>query len=102
MDDDLYPASGEYFLPREPQEQVVARKKEKAKTLEAVNELQRVIDHFQERIDYRDRLSSINVDITEDPELHQKVCAVNDLLKLALTEEKGLLEELLELYNRNR
>lgn len=102
-DDNLMPNDGSSFwMAQEPKEQVVARNKEKAQTLEAVNELEKVIQHFQERIEYRDSLSSINVSITEDPALHQKVCAVNDLLKLALIEEKQLLEELLEVHNRNR
>ena len=102
MDDDVYVNDGSYFLPREPKEQVIARNKEKAKTLEVVTELEKVIDHFNQRIEFRDKLSSINVDITKDPALHQKICEVNDLLKLALVEEKGLLEELLEVHNRNR
>ncbi len=102
-EDNLMPNDvSSFWMAKEPREQVVARNKEKAQTLEAVSELEKVIQHFQERIDFRDRLSSINVSVTEDPELHQKLCAVNDLLKLALIEEKQLLEELLEVHNRNR
>lgn len=100
-DDNLYPGDGTYYgIPREPQEQVNARKKERAKTLEVVNELKKVIDHFEERIEFRDKLSSVNVDITRDAALHQKVCEVNSMLKLALEEEKHLLEELLEVHSR--
>lgn len=102
MEDDNLMPNDSFWMAREPKEQVIARNKEKAQTLEAVNELEKVIQHFEERIEYRDSLSSINVSITEDPALHQKICAVNDLLKLALIEEKQLLEELLEVHNRNR
>ncbi len=102
-EDNLIPNDGSYFgIPVEPAEQRVARTKEKAKTLEAVNQIEKIIEHFQERIDFRDKLSSINVDVSADPALHQKIFEVHKLLKLALEEEKQLLEELLEVHNRNR
>ncbi len=99
MDDDIT-NNGSYFVPREPREQIIARQKEQAGALEAQKELEQVIKHFEERIEYRDKLSSINVDITKDPALHQKICEVNDLLKLALIEEKNLIEDLLEIHKR--
>lgn len=100
MENDDITNNGSYFVPREPIEQVLDRKKERAAALEARKELEKVIDHFNERIEFRDKLSSINIDITKDPALHQKICEVNDLLKLALIEEKGLIEDLLEIHSR--
>jgi len=99
--DDLLPNESTYFVPREPVEQVVARKKEKAKTLEALTVIKQVIQHFEERIADRDKLTSIPVDLTQDPAMHQKLCAVNELLKIGLTEEKRMLEELLEVHAPN-
>lgn len=102
MDDDLYPNDSTYFSITEPAEQSVARKKEKAKTLEALAVIKDVIDHFEQRIADRDKLSAIKVDITKDPALHQKLCEVNELLKLALIQEKSFLEDLLEANAANR
>lgn len=100
MDDDLYPSDGGYFMPREPQEQVIARKKEQAQTLEALKIIEQVIKHFEDRIKFRDSVESINVDIEKDPSLHQKVFQTHKLLKEALIEEKQLLEDLLETHDK--
>ena len=102
MDDDLYQNDGSYFLPREPVEQTVARKKEKAQALEALTVIEGLIKHFDERIEFRGKLESIKPDLTKDPAMHQKVCEVNDMIKLALTEEKELLLELLEIHAPSR
>lgn len=100
MDDDIYPAESPFAWQTEPKEQVSARKKEKGAALAAQNEIKKVIKHFEERIQYRDTIESLNVDLKEDPLLHQKKCEVNDMLKIALEEEKQLLEELIEAHTR--
>lgn len=98
--DDLMPNDGTWLggVPIEPKEQLIERKKERAKALESKKVIEEILGHFQERIDYRGLLESIKVDITKDAALHQKICEVNDLLKMALEEEKQLLEELLEIH----
>ena len=98
------PSDGTFLggIPREPVEQAVNRKKEKAQTLEALTVIQDVISHFTERIDYRDSLEAIKPDLAKSVAMHQKVCEVNDMLKLALIEEKRLLEELIEIHAPNR
>lgn len=100
--DNLYPNDGTFVagVPVEPLEQRVARKKEQAETLEALKVIETVVTHFKERIAFRDSLSSIKVDLTKDPALHQKVCEVNDLLKLALEEEAQLLQDLLDTHDK--
>lgn len=102
QDDDVMPLDGTFLggVPVEPKEQRLARQKERADTLQAKTELEKVIAHFQERIDFRNSLDSINISAITTPELHLRACVTNDLLKLALEEEKRLLEELLELYGR--
>ena len=101
--DNIYPNDTTYFgVPVEPPEQVIARKKERAQTLEAANVIETLWKHFEERIAYRDSLSSIKPDLAKDPVLHQKACEVNTMLKLALVEEKEMLEELLEIHYPNR
>ena len=103
MDDDLMPNDGTYFNPfQEPTEQKIERSKEKAKALEVKNAIENVIAHFEERINYRDTIEALNVNLEEDPALHQKKCEVNEMLKLALIEEKGLLEDLLSTHSKNR
>ena len=102
QDDDLVPNDGTYFLPREPVEQAVARKKERAQALEALTVIEGLIKHFDERIEFRDRLDSINPLVDKDPLAHKNACTVNALLKLALIEEKGLLLELLEVHAPSR
>lgn len=104
QEDDLMPNDGSFLggVPREPVEQDIARKKEKAKTLEALPVIKEVIEHFTQRIEQRDKLSAINVDMDKDPLMFQKVFEVNRLLKLALEEEKGLLEDLLETHAKNK
>lgn len=103
MDDDLMPNDSTfYFLPREPKDQAIARKKERAETLKTLDELKKIVHHFDERIKYRDTIEALNVNLKEDPELHQKKCEVNEMLKLALTEEKNLLEELIDIHAKNR
>lgn len=97
-EDNVLPNDGTYFLPREPKTQVIARKKEKAQVLEAKSVIEAVIKHFEERITYRDTLDSLNVSAVNTPELHLRACVTNDMLKMALIEEKRLLEELLEIY----
>lgn len=98
--DDVYPNDGAFLggVPLEPLDQVVARKKERAQAMEAASVIENIIQHFAERIDYRSNLDAIKPDLAKDPALHQKVCEVNAMLKLALIEEKGLLEELLSMH----
>jgi predicted component of type VI protein secretion system len=101
QDDDLYPSDGSYFgVPLEPVEQIISRKQEKAETLQAKAEIERVIRHFEERIKYRDSIDAITTDLEREPAMHQKLIEVNKLLKMALIEEKQLLEELLDIHAR--
>lgn len=102
MQDDLYPNDGTYFgVPAEPEDQVIARKKEKAKTAEALPLIKSIIQHFEDRIAFRDSIGSIIVNIEDDPSLHQKMMKVNQLLKQELEIEKIKLEELLEVHVKN-
>lgn len=102
MDDDLMPSDNSWRggVPREPMDQITARKKEQAKTLEATSVLEAIITHFEKRIAYRNTLDAIMPDLSRSPELHQKACEVNGMLKLALIEEKQLLEDLISTYKK--
>ncbi len=101
--EDLYPNDSTFLpgVPSEPKEQSIARKKEKAKTLEALPVIQDVIKHFEERISDRNKLDAITVSIDKDPLLFQKVFETNRLLIATLEEEKSLLEDLLDTHAKN-
>lgn len=98
--EDLYPNDGTFMggVPLEPIEQRLERKKERANTLEAAKISQAILDHFEQRITYRDTLDSIKPDLAKSPAMHQKACEVNAMIKLALIEETNLLRELLDMY----
>lgn len=101
--DNVMPNDGSsFYFPAEPQEQIISRKKEQAGLLEALKVTELMVQHFEERIAFRDTLGSIKVDVRTDPAMHQKMCEVNELLKLSLEEELGLLKDLLETYAKNR
>jgi len=102
MDDDVMPNDGTYFLPREPQDQIIARQKERAKTLEAAKVIDGVIAHFEERIAQLSNIDSITESLDTDPIAHQKAFHVRKLVKQALEEEKSLLEDLLSVHAPNR
>lgn len=95
-DEDVIGASSQFFGISEPQDQQNERKTEEAKVYSALPIIKEVIEHFDLRIAARDSIKSIDIDISEDPELHQKTCAVNTMLADALREEKQLLESLLD------
>lgn len=99
-EDDLMPGDGTWFggVPQEPLEQRIDRKRERAETLQSKAEIKKVVEHLEERIQERDRISTIGVDITEDPELHHKRCLVNAMIAKELIKEKQLLEGLLQTH----
>lgn len=57
--------------------------------------IETIIKHLKIRIKARESIKTIQVDIAEDPLLHQKTCAVNEMVAQALTEEKEMLEALI-------
>lgn len=95
-EDNLYPLDGEAFVSHVPADQVKEAEEEQREVLTAMPAIQKILAHFDERIAVRDSIKSISVNIEENAELHQKTCAVNDMLADALREEKGLLEALLQ------
>jgi hypothetical protein len=103
QEDNVYVNDGTFVpgVPLEPPEQTVERKKEQARALEAKTIIEDIIAHFDQRIAFRSDLDAIKPDLVKTPAMHQKVCEVNSMLKLALAEEKSLLEELLEVHDKN-
>lgn len=100
MDDDVMPNDGSYFSFREPVEQVVERKKERAKTLEYINTLQEIIDRLNERISFYESVKSIPDEVKLNPEELIRVLNANALTAENLTNEKVHLESLISTYKR--
>lgn len=63
-DDDLYPNNSEFLggVPAEPLEQRIERKAERAQTLQALPELKKMIVRLQERIEFYEKTTSIDID----------------------------------------
>lgn len=97
-EDSLYPNDSSYFLPREPSDQIIERKKEKAQTLESLNELKSIANRLQERIDFYEKNSSIPDDVRTDPQqfliLHNTYTLVAENLK----SEKEFIDGLITSY----
>lgn len=98
QEDNMYPNQGDYFGIGEPEDQKAARSLEEAEVFNALPILKKVIEHFEQRIAARDSIKSIGSTLATDPELHQKLCAVNDMTADALREEKEMLEGLIKGY----
>lgn len=93
--DDLYPNDGEFLggVPVEPQDQRLERKAERAKTLEALPELKKMVKRLQDRIDFYEKTTSIPVDAnTEEFMISHKVYS---LMAQTLRSEKEHLEGLI-------
>jgi len=102
MEDDLYPNDSSYFIPREPADQIIERKKEKAQTLESINELKAIVNRLDERIQFYEKNSSIPDDVRTDPQqfliLHNTYTLVAENLK----SEKEYIEGLITSYLKSR
>jgi len=96
--DNMYPTNGEYFTPKIPAEQADELEKEQSEVFNSLPIIQGLIERLDERIAFRDSIKAISVDIQENPELHQKACAVNEMLADALKEEKSILEAYVREY----
>lgn len=102
MDDDLYPNDGTYFLPREPKDQAIGRKKETAGTLEALPILQDLIRRLDERIAYYEKNSSVPEEVRTDPLQFLIVQNSYTLAAKTLISEKEYIEGLIDANAPNR
>lgn len=100
--DDLYPSDGTYFMPREPEEQVVARKKESAQTLEGLSVLKDMVKRLDERIDFYQRHSNIPDEVRTDPSKFLIISNSYTMVSETLQSEKEWIEDLLESHAKNR
>jgi hypothetical protein len=100
MDEDLYPNDSSYWLPTEPVEQELERKNEQAKTLEAVNVLQDVVERLNTRIAYYASVDSIPDEVKLDPVAFMTMHNTNQLVRDNLRIEKENIEDLIIIHKR--
>lgn len=98
MDEDLMPNDGTYYFPREPQDQVLARKKEKAQTLEGLTVLQDLLKRWEDKITYYSSVKSITEEVKRDPAAFMHEVAGNAVIVEILEAEKEYITELISNY----
>lgn len=102
MEDDLYPNDSSYFVSREPKDQNIARKKEKANVLEALPIIKEILERLTERIAFYENVRSIPDEVRLDPNAFLIMHNSNTLIAENLSNEKEYLEALLEEHASNR
>lgn len=102
MDDDLMPNDGTYFFPREPADQIIGRKKEKAKTLEALTVLQELLDRLDKRIEFYASVDAMPDDVKTDAIKFMNMHNANQMVRDNLRSEKEWIEGLLDIHAPNR
>lgn len=101
--DDLLVNDGTYFggVPIEPPDQVVARKKERAKTLEALPMLKDIIKQLEEDIAFYGSVDSIPKGVKDDPKKFLIVYNANEIIRNVLQSKKEWVEGLLDTHASN-
>lgn len=94
--DDLLPNDGTYFMPREPVEQVVDRKRERAQSLEDLSLLKEIIGRFDRRIEFYSSVDAMPDDVKTDPVKFMNMHNSNQLTRDSLNSEREYLQSLLD------
>lgn len=102
QEDDVYPNDGTYFMPREPEDQDIARKQEKAKTLQGLSVLKEVVARLEARIEFFHSLDAIPAQEKTNPERFMTRHNANEMARNSLIEEKEFIEGLLDVHAPNR
>ena len=101
MDEDLMPNDGTFFFPREPKDQVLGRKKEKAQTLESLSILKDLLARWNEKIAFYESVKAIPEEVKLDPEKFMLAVAGNTVIVEILEAEKEYIEGLVGMYNQS-
>lgn len=101
--DDVMPNDGTYLggVPREPAEQEVAKKKEKAKVLEGLAILKIIVARLEQKVDYFERHSNLPDEVRTDP---QKFLIMSNSYTMTadnLRAEKEYIQSLLDTHAPN-
>ena len=104
QEDNLYVNDGTYFggVPIEPPEQAIARKKERASTLEVLPILKAIVSQLEHDIDFYGSVDAIPSEVKLDPEKFLMVYNANELTRNVLRAKKDWIEGLIETHASNR
>lgn len=100
QEDDVLPNDGTYFMPREPADQALERKKEQAIVLEGINFLKDMIGRLQDRIDFYEANSSIPDDVRVNEKEFMAIHNSYSLTAKTLKSEKEFLQSIVDSYKR--
>ena len=96
MDDDLYPNdSSSFWLPSEPKEQRIERKKENAQIIESINVMKDLVARLEKRIAFYESVHSIPAEVKADPQAFLIMHNANEQTALSLIQEKEYIESLI-------
>lgn len=93
--DDVMPNDG-YFVPREPKDQQIGRKKERAQTLEALPVLQDLVTRMIARINFYGSVDSIPTEVKLDAQKFLLMHNSNEMTRNNLRSELEWMQALLE------
>ena len=96
-EDDVLPNDGTYFFPREPRDQSIARKKERAQTLADLNILKEIVEHLDLRVAFYSSIDAIPVEVKTDPTKFMNMTISNQMTRDNLRAEKEYIESIIEL-----
>lgn len=92
------PNDGTYFFPREPQDQIIARKKEKAQTLEGLHILHDLLKRWEEKITFYSSVKAISEEVKTNPAEFMHMVAGNAVIVEILEAEREYIRELIADY----
>lgn len=92
--DELGNTETPYFQPTEPEEQKQERSQEEAKIHAGLGVIEDMIKRFDKRIEFYQSPKAIEVDVTDDPLIHQKKVIVALTTAENITKEKEYLVSL--------
>lgn len=98
--DDLYPNDSTFFGLNEPKDQVNARRKTRAQTLEALPVLRALLARLQERVDFYGSVDAMPPEIKADPEKFLIMHNANEMTRDSLKSEMLYIQELISNYGR--
>lgn len=102
--DDLYPNDSTFLggVPLEPHEQTVARKKEKAQTLQVLPVLKDVVKKLEEKIEFFGSVDAMPASLKTKPTKFMNQHNANELTRNNLREIKEWIEDLLDAHAKNK
>ncbi len=100
----MYPNDGTFLggVPTEPVEQTVARKKEKAQTLQVLPILKEIIEQLETDIAFYGSVDSIPANVKSKPREFLIVHNANELTRNVLQSKKEWIESLMDTNAPNR